>query len=246
MRTFVLTGTITLILFANIVFGEGEQKMTIEFQGEQLTVQRIFHDDFETMEHWSNLTPNTIWEVKDGRLIGTWGPGGSTIWSNRAFSGDLYIRFTGELLEPQEEWRTEKMPDGGKNFNFRFLVEGPDGGDIRDVYRDLAQEGTGSNRIGDDQYKGYFFTWTWHHARLRRSPGYENVSENRDYLPDIKTMHTVQVCKQGGRLRQVADGHLLHDYTDPDPFNSGRIGFTLWWSKLAVESIDVYRIVDPG
>jgi hypothetical protein len=245
VRIIALAGAITLLLVA-AVLAEGDTPMTIDVQGEQLTVERVFHDDLKEMDNWTNITPSTTWEIDGGRLVGTWGPGGSSIWSNRAFSGDLYIRVTGQLLDPKDEWRTEKMPDGGKNFNIRFLVTGPDGCDIREVFRELAEEGTGPNRTGDDQYEGYFFTWTWHHARLRRSPGYEMVSESRDYLPEVNTTHTIEICKQGGRIRQVADAHLLHDYTDPDPFHSGRIGFTLWHSTLAVDSIEVYRIVSSG
>ena len=169
MRTAMLI--IAVALLTPIAFAEDDGPMTTEFQGEELQTEQIFRDDFETMNNWTNLTAHTIWQVDDGWLVGTWRPGGSTIWSNREFSGDLYIRFQGKLLEPEHNWRTEERPDGGKNFNFRFLVNGPGGCDIREMYRDLAAEGTGSNAMGDDQYEGYFFTWTWHHARLRRSPG---------------------------------------------------------------------------
>ncbi|MFO7946358.1 MAG: family 16 glycoside hydrolase [Armatimonadota bacterium] len=243
MTTYICVLALVAAAASQLAFaGNGDNSVSINFQGKHLHGELVFQDDFEDMDEWDNLTPNTRWEVRDGELVGTWGPGGSTIWSKPAFSGDLYIRFTGRLLEPKDEWRTEKMPDGGKNFNFRFLVSGPDGVDIREVFRDLAEEGTGPNRTGDDQYEGYFFTWTWRHARLRRSPGYENVSENRDYLPQIGQTHTVEICKQGGRITQVCDGHLIHDYTDPDPFNSGRIGFTLWHSTLAVDSIEVFEL----
>ncbi len=218
-------------------------RATIQFCGEQMPARLVFGDTFETMGEWENLTPNTRWSVEDGKLIGHWAPGGSTVWSRREFCGDLYIRFRARLLEPEEQWRTEKMPDGGKNLNFRFLVSGPDGVDIRSVYRNLAAEGTGSNRIRDDQYEGYFFTWTWRHARLRRSPGYENVSEEREILPDIGENYTIEVLKRNGRIRYAVDGQVLHDYHDAAPFDAGRIGFTLWHSRMAVDFIEVYRLL---
>ncbi|MFP4248824.1 MAG: family 16 glycoside hydrolase [Armatimonadota bacterium] len=217
---------------------------TITCSGEELPARLIFGDTFRTLEGWEDLTPQTEWYVEDGRLIGRWGPGGSTIWSDREFAGDLYVRFRARLLEPEDDWRTDERPDGGKNLNFRFLVSGPDGADIRHVYRDLAEEATGPNRIGDDQYEGYFFTWTWRHTRLRRSPGYDNVSERTDILPEIGVDYTIEVLKQGPRLRYLVDGELLHDFTDPSPHTRGRIGFTLWHSTIAVDFIEVYQLHD--
>ena len=215
---------------------------TIRCMDEELPARLVFGDTFADMCEWSNLTANTRWHVEDGQLIGHWAPGGSTIWSNREFSGDLYIRFRARLLEPADDWRTEKMPDGGKNVNFRFLVSGPGGRDIREVYRDLAAERTGPNHTGDDQYEGYFFTWTWSHTRLRRSPGYVNVSERRDVLPAVGVEYTVEVLKEGGRIRYAVNGEVLHDYRDEAPFDSGRVGFTLWHSRLAVDFIEVYEL----
>ncbi len=216
----------------------------IDFQGQSYPTRLVFGDSFADMDEWVNLTPQTRWAVQDGTLVGEWAPGGSTLWSRREFGGDLFIRFRARVLEPEDEWRTEKMPDGGKNLNFRFLVSGPDGVDIREVYRDLAQQATGPNRIGDDQYEGYFFTWTWRHARLRRSPGYENVSERRDVLPEVGENYTIEVLKRGGHIRYAVDGEVLHDWVDDDPFERGRIGFTLWHSRIAVEFIEVYQILD--
>ncbi|MFW6156816.1 MAG: hypothetical protein ACOC7J_05805 [Armatimonadota bacterium] len=234
-----------VLLLPGLLPGAPVPATTITCLGEEIPARLVFGDTFETMEHWANLTPRTRWHVEDGALIGHWAPGGSTIWSRPAFSGDLYLRFRARLLEPEDEWRTEQMPDGGINLNFRFLVSGPGGADIREVYRDLAARGTGSNRIGDDRYQGYFFTWTWRHARLRRSPGHVNLGERRDVLPRIGEDYTIEVLKQGGRIRYAVDGQVLHDYHDDRPFDSGRVGFTLWRSRVAVDFIEVYELVGP-
>lgn len=232
----------TLLSLSGVLYAAPAPETTIACCGEQLRARLIFGDTFETMEDWTNLTPRTQWYVDGGRLIGRWGPGGSTIWSNREFTGDIYVRFRAKLLESDDEWRTEERPDGGKNLNFRFLVTGPGGVDIRDAYQDLAAQGTGPNGTGDDQYEGYFFTWTWRHTRLRRSPGYANVSERTDILPEIGEDYTIEVLKQGGRIRYLVDGEVLHDYTDQSPHDRGRVGFTLWHSSVAVDFIEVHQL----
>lgn len=223
--------------------GAPAPETTLNCCGAQFRARLVFGDTFGSMDEWTNLTPETDWRVEDGRLVGTWGPGGSTIWSDREFRGDLYVRFRATLLEPKDEWRTEERPHGGKNLNFRFLVTGPDGVDIREVYRDLAAQGTGSNRVGDDRYEGYFFTWTRRHARLRRSPGYENVSEHRAVLPRVGEAYTVEVLKRDGRIIYAVDGRVIHDWVDSDPHRRGRLGFTLWHSIIAVDFIEVHTIV---
>lgn len=205
-----------------------------------LLVRPVFADTFADLAHWVNLTPNTKWEARDGRLIGAWAPGGSTLWCKHEFLGDIHLRIRAQLLPAKEEWVTPEQPDGGKNLNVRFHVTGPNGEDILDVYQDLARQATGPNRIGDDQYRGYFFTWTWAHSRLRRSPGYEMISETLDNLPQVGPNYTIEILHCGGRILCGVNGEVLHSFRDYAPFEGGRIGIALWHSRVAVDSIEVF------
>ncbi|NOZ19677.1 MAG: hypothetical protein GXP25_01170 [Planctomycetes bacterium] len=223
--------------------GCGALPMRKRIGGERFYVQRIFREKFDTMNEWANLTPATVWWVEKGKLYGHWAPGGSTLWCRRDFESDLYLEFTARLLPPDKAWVSDKMPEGGKNINLRFLVTGPTGEDILTVYRKLAEEGTGPNRIGDDQYRGYFFTWTYSHARLRRSPGYEKVSENREVLPDLNRPYRISVLARDGRIKYWVDGRLMHDYQDDFAFDEGKMGFALYKSNVEISDLRVYRVL---
>lgn len=213
-------------------------------ENERLVTEVVFADSFETMEHWVNLTPNTVWEARGGHLIGRWRDGGSTLWCRENFEGDVLVEFEGRILSPDDSWVTEDLPEGGKNLNLNFHTTGPDGEDILDVYRHLQAEGTGPNGRGDDQYQGYFLTWTFRHARLRRSPGYENVQENRSFLPEIGTSYRFRLLRQKGRLRYWINDTLIFDYTDPQPWQRGKIGFALWRSNVQIDNVTVRRVVE--
>ncbi len=209
------------------------------------TVEPVFADSFASMENWVTFAETSKWWVENGSLFGRWAEkgGGSNVWCTRHFEGDVMAEFRVRLIEPNPEWRMPGRPDGGKNINFRIHVTGPDGGDILAVAKELQETGTGLNRIGDDQYRGYFFTWTFRHGRLRRSPGYENVSENRETLPELGPWFTITVLFTGGRLRQFIDGRKIHDYADPEPFTSGKMGLALWHSAVEISDFTVFRVL---
>jgi len=213
--------------------------------GQTHGLELLFADPFANFDHWTTFATTSTWEARDGALEGHWRPegGGSNVWCREDFSGDLYLVCKARLYSPDPQWIYPNMPEGGKNINVRFLVQGPEGQDILSVAEALAATGTGPNRVGDDQYRGYFFTWTFRHGRLRRSPGYDNVSENLEILPQIETEHTIEVLKIGPRLRFICDGRKAHDYIDPQPFDSGKIGFALWCSRVRIWDLAVYRPV---
>jgi hypothetical protein len=206
----------------------------------------IFSERFEDRANWKSLAPRTTWTTEDGVLKGNWAPGGSAIWLDREFHGNILIIAEARVLPPDPVVRRGRAPEGGKNFNIRFHVRGPHNQDILDVYRDLLKAGTGPNGIGDDQYRGYFVTWTGRHSRLRRSPGYVNVSESTAYLPVSGQRHRIELLFLDGRILYRVDGHLLHDYTDPEPFTQGRIALVTWNSNVEVSRFDVYQIAVAG
>lgn len=213
--------------------------------GESYSLEKICDDPFEDFSNWVTFATTSRWWVENGSLFGRWAEkgGGSNVWRRQDFEGDVLAEFHVRLIEPNEEWQTPGRPDGGKNINFRTHVTGPDGGDILAVAQKLQDEGTGPNRIGDDQYRGYFFTWTFRHGRLRRSPGYDNVSENLEDLPQLGPWYTITVLYTGGRLRQFIDGKKIHDYTDAEPFTRGKMGLALWHSAIQMDRFSVFSIV---
>jgi hypothetical protein len=209
----------------------------------QVTTRLIFNEAFESMENWKALAPNTRWTMEAGKLKGYWAPGGSALWLDRELEGNLLLVAQARLLPPDPDVAKPNRPEGSRNFNLRFHVRGPGDVDILDVYRKLLEAGTGLNGIGDDQYLGYFITWTWRHSRLRRSPGYVNVSESTDYLPESLKFHLIPVLFLDGRILYTTDGKLLHDYTDPRPFTRGKVAIVTSNSNVEVSKFEVYQVV---
>ncbi|MBN1671397.1 MAG: DUF1961 family protein [Kiritimatiellae bacterium] len=234
--------TALLALSAGCALPDPKGAKRMEIGGETITAELVFQDDFDNFDNFVNLCPNTEWAAVEGKLIGRHRAGGSTVWCRQDFAGDLLVEFDGRLLAPEPQWISEELPDGGKNLNFRFLATGPRHEDILTVFRDLLAEGTGPNAGGDDQYNAYFFTWTWRHARLRWSPGYKKMAEKLDYLPEVEKDYHFRCLKIGGRIRYWINDVLLFDWTDPNPHNSGKIGFTLWRSAAAIDNLRVYRV----
>ncbi|MEW6357578.1 MAG: hypothetical protein AB1696_14700 [Planctomycetota bacterium] len=240
-RKSIIRGGLCVWLLLTV--GCGVLPVTKRIHGERIRVQRVFQDNFASMDKWVNPNPAAKWRVKNEKLYGNWAPGGSTLWCKRNFESDLYIEFAARLCPPEEEWLKEKQSEGGKNLSLRFLVTGPLGEDILTVYRKLAEEATGPNRNGDDQYRGYFFTWTHTHARLRRSPGYEKVGEDVEFVPEINRFYEVSLLKRGGRIKFWIDGKLIHEYQDDHPFDYGKIGFDLFMSNVEISDLRVYQVL---
>lgn len=213
-----------------------------EIDGIPYRAECLFQDTFQNMDNWINLNPATEWCVRDGQLRGHWARGGSDIWCAQTFSGDLCVEITGKLLEPDADWIYPNLPEGGKNLNVRFLVKGPNGSDILDTYQDLLKTQTGLNKTGDDQYNGYFFTLCCAQNRMRRSPGYDNVSEYKNSPLTIGKTALIQILKTGNRIQYFLDHRKMHDYTDPAPFQEGRIGIALWCSSVAIDQVEVFQI----
>lgn len=206
---------------------------------------RIFSESFENLGNWKNLAPRSVWTMEDRILKGRWAPGGSEIWLDREFDGNILVVAEGKVLLPDPSVTKIKHPEGGKNFNIRFHVRGPGDVDILDAYQDLLEQGTGPNGIGDDQYWGYFVTWTRRHSRLRKSPGYINVSESKSYLPVLNRKHAIQLLFLNGRILYTVDDNLLHDYLDTKPFSRGKIAILIWNNNIEVSKFEVYTVVGP-
>jgi hypothetical protein len=218
-------------------------------------LEELFRDSFDgDMSNWSNRNPKTKWEVRDGKLWGKWGDGGSVVWLKPVFEGDVLIVCRVETLKPGEaDWRDfgpkhrAKLPEGGKNLNLFMLCSGPKGENMLECYERLNATGSGPNGMGEDKYKGYFFTWTLGWARFRYLPGYECVHEwsGEGYsAPEVGKVHEIVALRRGKAIRYFIDGRLVHDHADENPHSRGQMGFCLWRNLARIHEFRVCRITD--
>lgn len=230
----------------------GEPREVMALGGRSYGLTPLFSDRFDgDMSAWSSLNPGTKWGIRDGALVGEWRRGGSAVWLKQVFEGDLLVSVRAEALAPSaRDWEAfgpgpgaEQLPEGGKNLNLFFMCSGPDGERMEDCYARLLAAGTGPNGCGDDQYRGYLFTWTIGWARLRRLPGYELAGERMDFAPQVGKVHEIVALRRGANLRYFADGELIHDCRDENSPARGQMGFCLWRNLARLHEFSVYRIV---
>ena len=220
-------------------------------------VKTLFKESFEENKgNWlTDANPGATWEYDDSSLLGSWRQGGSVTWLKPVFKGDILVSVNAETLMPTEEqldifargFRRKRFREGGKNLNLFILCSGPEGENMFDCYKPLLKQGTGPNGMGEDQYNGYFFTWTLGWARFRYLPGYAKASEwsGKGYKqPEIGKIHNIVALRMGNHIRYYIDGRLVHDYEDSKPHEQGQIGFCLWRNSARIHDLTVYRIKD--
>ena len=241
---------------AAVVLGQtrAEDKITRMKLGDKTyDLELLFHDAFDQgMSNWTNLNPKTQWEVRDGVLRGKWGDGGSVVWLRPVFEGNVLVMCRTESLEPSEQdWKDfgskhrKRIPEGGQNLNLFMLCSGPKGEDMAECYPGLLKQGTGPNGMGEDQYNGYFFTYTLWWSRFRYLPGYKCASEWRgdDFIPPGNgKVHDLVALRDGSAIRYFINGRLVHDFEDKKPHTRGQMGFCLWRNAANIYEFNVYRI----
>ena len=233
------------------------QTTTMTLGSHRYELTPLFEEDFsEDRGDWfTDGNPGATWVYDNGSLRGEWRQGGSVTWLKPVFEGDVLVSVHAETLRPTEEeldvfaqgQKRERFREGGKNLNLFILCSGPDGENMLDCYKPLLKEGTGPNGMGEDQYNGYFFTWTLGWARFRYLPGYAKESEWRGEgykQPEIGKVHHIVGLRRGNRVRYYIDGRLVHDYEDPKPHTRGQMGFCLWRNSARIHDFAVYRIDD--
>lgn len=231
-----------------------EQSWTL---GEQTCrVTPLFTDRFDgDLSHWTDMGLGSKWSIRDGHLFGEFRPGGSTIWLKPVFDGDIIMSFDIESIAPRkEDWPdfgvpidkipADQLAQGPNNLNLFFLCSGPNGENMLDCYPQLMEEATGPNQQSDDQYRGYFFTFTYLWARLRRLPKYELCSDRQDVRSQAGRVYRIQAIRRGNRLRYFLDGQLIHDHQDDRPHTRGQMGICIWRNFVKVSDVRVLRILD--
>jgi len=211
----------------------------------------LFVEDFESYSDNSTL-PAGWWcegsnavRIENGRLradanLDNTGEdfGASTIWLDRAFSGDLRVEFDAHVL----------ASDGDKNdINFFFLFSDPSGSPLMQTRTDRAEGEYGKYHT----LNGYVFTFLADgnpdeaRFRMRDDPGFNLLQENFAYeCRQNKTYH-VTVTKKGNRITYAVDGTVYLDKVD-DAFNpehkSGIIGLRTWHTDLWWDNVKVTEL----
>ncbi len=186
----------------------------------------VWQADFAPSQQWLFEAQGGALEFADGRAhIDCCQKRGATLWVRRQFPSDLIVEYAGTCYPPST----------GRNFNCFFAARYADGRAIDAVPRSGAYQEY-------HEFDNYIFTLTQGHTRVRRDPGFVEMSELMVGAVD-EHRYLVQIVKRGGRIQAVVDGRLFHDATDPDPHGAGWVGLRTWQTKMVYDHWAVYRPV---
>lgn len=150
----------------------------------------------------------------------------ATIWWRKDLPPDSLIEYKASVVPPGGE---------GNNVNTFFYATGPEGEDI------LAERRTGRYK----EYHvipNYLVTQTATYSRLRRNPGFELLSETKEFFSVPGETYHVQLLKVGGDVRAVFNDRLAHQWTDPSPLTRGRLALRAWHGQSEYHWVRVWAI----
>lgn len=157
------------------------------------------------------------------------GADGVTVWATREFPEDALVEYTATCKEDDGE-------TSGRNLNCFFAATGSDG---------RAETLAETDRTGSyDAYHdlpNYIFTFTYHHSRMRRDPGFENRSEFRVGAQPGHA-YDIQVLKRGDEIAAAIDGRLVHHWRDDDPHGEGWVGLRTWNTQITYDDWAIYEV----
>lgn len=148
---------------------------------------------------------------------------GATAWIRRAFPANLIIEYKAVLREP----------DGGRNLNLFFCASQADGSPME------PSERTGQYKEYH-QFPNYIMTFTSNYTRMRRDPGFEELSTDESWKAQIGQPYTIHVSKVDGKIQCFINGTMVHDNTDPASHGEGWLGLRTWYSNTTYENLRVY------
>ena len=210
------------------------QKISVELDGKQLEL--IYEDDFAAKKNNFKLEGMGEYEVKDGALYlsdPVVAKSGTTLWVDEDFSGDLYVSYNCKTVNL----------DGAKNLNLFFLATTLDGDDV------LSEEHSGVYADYHTTVNSYILTFTgdssaaldgW--SRFRKDPGFVIMSEDASAKTLLDVDYFIEIIKLGENIKVLINGKLIHDVTDSESYNNGKIGFRTWQSETIFDDFKVYRI----
>jgi len=208
-----------------------------------------YEESFENLDHWIiRPADHSAWWLEEGKFRGVWQARFNSLCFHRPLEGDASLEVDFRVL-PMAWERTldiRDLPDrdevarrksektlGNRNFNILWKASGPQGEDFYDAF----DEWFGKGKMGLEFFRTYFFTFTYLWGRLRRSPGYELMSDQQYVRSEIGGKYRVRIEQTGARLRYWLNGDLVHDFTDPSPYRRVHLGFVLSTSQVIVSRI---------
>lgn len=211
-------------ILANCTPTSSSEKVTVG--GDTYQVEWLHHDGFDNPDWTKNWFKEGSSQVgiSDGRLLITKpsGSGGeATIWFRRQLPANLIVRYKAKALGS----------DANNKCNLNQLTHATemDGSPIKHGLRSGDYEEY-------HQIPNYIVTVTFDHSRVRRNPGFNQISESKDQArPDIEYNLTTVVKE--GRVRYYINGRKVHDVQDMKPLPVGQFAIrtwntTAWWDDF--------------
>jgi len=166
-------------------------------------------------------------EVRDGKLFVDAMPDRyATIWWRKDLPADALIEYRADVLAPGGD---------GNNVNTFIYATGPEGEDVLDVRR--------SGRYKEYHViPNYLVTQTSTYSRMRRNPGFELLSERKDFYSVPGETYHVQLLKVGGLVQAAFNGRLAHEYTDSNPYTRGRLALRAWHGQNEYHWVRIWAI----
>lgn len=209
---------------------DGDRR-TVEVDGERADAERLWEADFESPDELrvERQQPGSEVTFEDNRMrIDCIGEGGVTVWAEREFPEDVLVEYTATCHEPSDPGAESK-----RNLNCFFCAADEDA---------PLESNPRDGGYGDyHDWPNYVFTLTYTHSRLRRDPGFEQVSE---LMLAAQTDHAyeIRLLKRGDRITATVDGRVLHDWTDPDPHGAGWVGMRTYGTDVTYDHWAVYGL----
>ncbi len=202
-----------------------DRKRTFKLGPERAAGELLWAAEFVDSDDWLIESQGGTHHFADGQLhVDCVDQRGWTMWPRREFPADLIIEYAGTCYPPST----------GRNFNCFFCADYGDGRAMDAVERSGWYKEY-------HQFPNYIFTLTHNHTRMRRDPGFEEISELMLGSID-EHRYVVRIAKQGGRLLASVDDTLIHDVTDPTPHGAGWCGLRTWNTKITYDHWAVYAV----
>ncbi|OQB15586.1 MAG: Endoglucanase precursor [Firmicutes bacterium ADurb.Bin193] len=226
--TTVEQSTIIMDRLAKKIKGED----TVNGKQKKLLYENYF--DSDTGEFVLEAQGNGTYSIKDGKLYFGGLEGGSTLWLKRNFEGDIYICYEAKVLEP----------DIAGNLNFFFMARDLKGGNVWETKH------SGRYEEYHKTCNTYITTFVKKqpqkgepgHARIRKDPGFALLAERMDFYTVPNKDYFIEIIKIGQNIEYRVNGETVTTAVDPNPYNSGAIGFRTWCSNCEFNSLKVYAL----
>jgi hypothetical protein len=196
---------------------------TFEVGSEQVTGDLLWESDFEPSgEYLIEKEGGTVEFTGEELEIDCTDGDGLTVWNQQEFPESIVLHYAATIHPPSE----------GNNLNCFFAASGGE--------EPLAESERSGAYNEYHELPNYIFTLTYRHTRMRRDPGFEQLSD-LGLGAQQERRYEITVLKRDGHLQAAINGRLMHDVTDPDPHGSGWVALRSWNTKATYDTWAVYE-----